>query len=85
MNFMQAIGEHMQSTGLLENLAEGMLCSKTTTNALLGKDCEKDIHAHKITAQVLWQIILHQFRQYLQENNDDLGRQSEMATSKKTK
>ena len=85
MNFMKAIGEHMQSTGLLEIWTESnLLGPKTVTNALLGKDYEKGIRAHKITAQALWQIVLPQFRQYLQESNDDLRRQIEMATLRET-
>ena len=47
---MKVIGQHMQSTGLLEIWTDsGLLGQKTAENALMGKGHEKAIH--KITAQ----------------------------------
>ena len=82
MNFMKAIGQHMQSTGLLDVWIEsGLLGKKTAEHALCGKNYEKSIRAHKITSQAMWQILLPQFMEYLQQNNAELKHEIESADS----
>ena len=65
MNFLKAIGKHMQSTGLLELWVDSdLMGSKTASNTLGGKGYEKAIHAHKLTFQAIWQILLPQLLEY---------------------
>ncbi len=73
MNFMKSIGQHMQSTGLMEVWVDSnLLGQKTAENVMAGKGYEKSVRAHKITAQALWEIVLPQFLEYLQIEGTDL-------------
>jgi hypothetical protein len=82
MNFMKAIGKHMQSTGLLEVWCEsGLLGEKTAENAMMGKGYEKAIRAHKVTFQALWQILLPRFLDYLHSEDRELKQMIEKADS----
>ncbi|MES9881882.1 MAG: hypothetical protein ABW185_13470, partial [Sedimenticola sp.] len=80
MNFMKSIGQHMQSTGLMEVWVDSnLLGQKTAENVMAGKGYEKSVRAHKITAQALWEIVLPQFLEYLQIEGTDLKHDIEEA------
>ncbi len=73
MNFMKAIGQHLKSTGILEVwIDSGLLGRKTAENAMIGKTYEKAVRAHKITSQAMWQILLPQILEYLQQTDSQL-------------
>ena len=60
----------MQSTGLLEVWRESNLMGqKTAENVMAGKDFSKVLRAHKITSQALWQIILPQLSNFIQNKD----------------
>ena len=73
MNFMKAIGQHCEGSGLLELWVESdLLGSKTAERVLAGKDYEKGMRAHKITLQAMWSLLMPQLMEYLEEHNKDL-------------
>ena len=62
----------MQSTGLLEVWTESNLMGqKTDENVMAGKYFPKAVRAHKITSYALWQIILPQLLNFIQ--NEDIA------------
>lgn len=73
MNFLKAIGQHMNSTGLLDLWIDSdLMGSKTALNVLEGKGYEKAVRAHKLTFQAIWQILLPQLLEYVSEEDGDL-------------
>lgn len=61
LKFMEVIGKHVQSSGLLEAWVEGnLLGPKTAEQVMAGKSYNKGIRAHKITLQAMWRILLPQ-------------------------
>ena len=73
MNFLKILGQHMQSTGLLEVWTESNLMGQETAeNEMAGKDFSKVLRAHKITSQALWQIILPQLLNFIQNEEIDM-------------
>ena len=77
---MNLLGQHMQSTGLLEVWTESYLMGqKTVENVMAGKDFSKYVCAHKITSQGLWQIILPQLLNFIQNEDIDMKNSSENA------
>ena len=83
MNFMKAIGQQFQSSGLLELWTESdLLGEKTAAKVLAGKDYEKGMRAHKITFQAMWEILMPQFLQFLRKHNHELKEKIEDAGSK---
>ena len=73
MNFLKAIGQHMQSTGLDQVWVESdLLGAKTALNALYGKGYEKSVRAHKITYQAIWGILLPKIIHFISDQDCDL-------------
>ena len=67
LNFLKALGQHMQNCGLAEIWIEsGLLGPRTTEHVLEGKDYSKGMRAHKITFQALWQLLLPPFLAYVE-------------------
>ena len=59
MNFLRAIGQHMDGSGLAEVWKEsGTLGAGTTDQVLAGKAYKKAMRAHKLTYQALWRMLL---------------------------
>ena len=55
MNFLKAIGDHMDGSGLTEVWVEcGLLGQGTVELVLSGKAYNKGMRAHKLTLQALW-------------------------------
>jgi uncharacterized protein YdcH (DUF465 family) len=82
MNFMKVIGQHFEGSGLLELWVESdLLGSKTAERVLAGKDYEKGMRAHKITFQALWELLMPQLMQYLEQNKPQLKQKIEEADS----
>ena len=82
MNFMKVIGQHFDSCGLLEFWTEsGLLRGRAAERILAGKDYERGMRAHKITFQAIWAWLLPQPLPYLEEHNNDLKHQIQVAYS----
>ena len=62
INFLKAIGSHMDSCGLAEAWVEiGLLGERTVQLALAGKAYNKAMRAHKLTLQALWRLLMPSF------------------------
>ena len=73
LNFLKALGQHMQNCGLAEIWIEsGLLGPRTTERVLEGKDYSKGMRAHKITFQALWQLLLPHFLAYVEVRDQKL-------------
>ena len=73
MNFMKAIGQQFQSSGLKDAWTESnLLGEKSTERVLAGKAYEKGMRAHKITFQAMWELLMPQFIQFLAVHNKEL-------------
>ena len=82
LNYMKAIGQHFQSSGLLELWTDSsLLGAKTAERVLSCKEYEKGMRAHKITYQALWEILLPQLLEYLSETNAYLKQRIEQVDS----
>ena len=58
MCFQKAIGNHMKGSGLVEAWVEsGVLGPNVTEHIMNGKAYERATRAHKITLQLLWQLL----------------------------
>ena len=58
MNFLKAIGDHMDESGLAEVWVEsGLLGQDTVELVRAGKAYNKGMRAHRLTLQALWRIM----------------------------
>ena len=72
MNFLKAIGDHMNGSGLNEVWVEsGLLGQGTASLVLSGKAYNKGMRAHKLTVQALWRILVPTFLSYVAETDKD--------------
>ena len=63
MNFLKAIGQHTEDSGILELWVEsGLLGPNSAEKAKDGKSYAKAMRAHKLTWQAQWQILMPQFK-----------------------
>jgi len=70
MNFLKVIGQHTEDIGLAEMWTEsGLLGPNTAGKVKDGKSYAKAVRAHKLTWQALWQLLMPQFRRYLEEKD----------------
>ena len=68
MNFLKAIGDHMDGSGLAEVWVEsGLLGQGTVERILAGKAYNKGMRAHKLTLQALWHIVAPTFLLFVAE------------------
>lgn len=66
-NYMKAIGQHMEYTGLAEMWVEsGLLAEGSALKVLNGKAYAKGMRIHKLTYQALWRILLPKFLGFLE-------------------
>lgn len=73
MNFLKILGQHTQDVGLAEVWIEsGLMGPNSTEKALTGKSYAKGIRAHKLTVQALWQLLIPQLLEYLEELDQGL-------------
>ena len=73
MNFLKAIGQHIQGSGISTVWVEsGIVGTRTEERVLTGSDYNKAIRVHKITLQAMWQLLLPQFLDHLDENSKEL-------------
>lgn len=83
MKFLEVIGKHVQSSGLLEAWIEGSLLGPNTAQqAMSGKSYAKGMRAHKVTVQALWRILLPKLLKFIRERDHDCAQQIEDKTSK---
>ena len=58
MNFLEAIGDHMDESGLAEVWVESGLLGRDTVELVrAGKEYNKGTRAHRLTLQALWRIM----------------------------
>lgn len=73
IKFLEVIGKHVQSSGLLEAWVEGsILGPKTAEQVLAGKSYAKGIRVHKITLQSMWRMLLPQLISFMEGKNPTL-------------
>lgn len=71
LNFLTAIGQHMNGSGLYEVWVEsGLFGEGTALKVLNGRSYDKGMRGHKLTAQSLWNVILPKFRLYLDSDSE---------------
>ena len=68
MCFLKVIGNHMIGSGLVEAWVEsGLLGPNASKHVMYGKAYERAMHAHKITLQSLWKLLMPFFARLLPE------------------
>lgn len=73
MNFLKAIGTHMNGSGLKEVWVEASIMGPNTVEAVLaGKKYNKAMRAHKLTLQALWHFLGPTLLSYVQEADRQL-------------
>lgn len=73
LNFLKVIGQHMQSSGLLDVWVESQaLGPRTAEQVLAGKSYARGMRAHKLTVQALWRILMPQLQQFIQQEDPQL-------------
>ena len=76
MNFLKAIGKHIQSSGLPDAWIESKLLGpKTAEQVLAGKSYARGIRTHKLTLQAMWRILIPRLLLHINESNPELSRQ----------
>lgn len=83
MCFLNAIGDHMKGSGLVETWVEGGLFGPNATEHVMnGKAYKRAMRAHKITLQSLWQLLMPFLLEFCQKAYPDLFQEiSELASS----
>ena len=72
MNFLKAIGDHMNSSGLVEVWVEsGLLGQGTVERVLAGKAYNKAMRAHKLTLQALWRLLMPILLSFVEQVDDN--------------
>ncbi|KAK4877224.1 hypothetical protein RN001_009730 [Aquatica leii] len=72
MNFLKAIGQHMDNSGLTDVWLESDLYGDSTVIGIMkGKQWNKAIRAHKLTYESLLRILLPMFETWLMECKSD--------------
>ena len=78
--FLQAIGQHVDSTGLVEGWREsGNLGPRIAQQVLHCGDYNKAIHIHKLTFQAMWRILLPHIFIHMKEQCDIIKTQIDKA------
>lgn len=73
MNYLHAIGTHMQGSGLGDVWVEsGVYTECTSVKILQGKSWNRAVRAHKLTMEASWRLLLQKFSAWQTSN----GRQS---------
>lgn len=73
MNFMKAIGQHMDSSGLRDVWIEsGVYGENTTLHMLSGHAYNKAVRAHKLTFEALWRSLWPKFQEWAVQNGKAL-------------
>ena len=75
MNFMKAIGQHMESSGLKDVWIEsGVYSENTASHIMNGHAYNKAIRAHKLTLEALWRILSPMFQEWALKNGKELDK-----------
>jgi hypothetical protein len=73
MNFMRAIGEHLESSGLKDIWVEsGVFGENTAGHMMDGKAYNKAVRGHKLAVEALWRILWDRFLKWADENNKEI-------------
>jgi len=73
MNFLKVIGNHVQSSGLLDSWVESKLIGpRAAEKVMAGKAYARGMRVHKITLQVLWKIIMPKLKDQIGHTNPQL-------------
>lgn len=72
-NFLNAIGQHMENTGLVDVWVEAETFAENSTDAMMeGKAYYRAVRGHTLTYEALWQIYLHLYSTWLRESGREL-------------
>ena len=72
MNFLEAIGDHMNGSGLADVWGEmGLLGPGAVELVLAGKAYNKAMTAHKLTLQALWSLLMSSLLSFVAEADAD--------------
>ena len=73
MNFIKVIGQHIDSSGIVEVWFEsGVLGPKVAHHVLQGGDYNKAMRIHKLTFQEMWRTLLSYLLCHIQKQDKDL-------------
>lgn len=72
MNFLKAIGQHMESSGLKDVWIEsGIYGENTASHIMNGHAYNKAVRAHKLTLEALWRILCPMFQEWASLNGKE--------------
>ena len=72
MNFLKAIGDHMNGSGLADVWGEmGLLGPGALELVLAGKAYNKAMIAHELTLQALWRLLMPSLLSFVAKANSD--------------
>ena len=73
MNFEKVLGQHMQSSGLLEAWVESSIMGPTSALQVMDeKHYARAMTAHKLTYQALWRILLPELLNFIEVHDPDV-------------
>lgn len=73
MNFLKAIGTHMEGSGLEHIWIEsGLLGPNATSEVFSGKHYNRGMRSHKITVQAMWFILAPQIISHIEASDNEL-------------
>ena len=73
MNFMKAIGQYMEASGLKDIWVEsGVFGENSTLHMLTGHAYNKAVRGHKLTFEAPWRILWPQFENWVSQNGKRL-------------
>ena len=76
LNFLKTIGQHLQSSGLLDVWIESQtLGPRTAEQVIAGKSYTRGMRTHKLTLQALWRILLPHLLEYIKREDEALSKE----------
>ena len=80
-NFLKAIGQHMENSGLADAWVESGVYAQNSTDAMLeGKQYYRAVRGHTLAYEALSRIYWHYFTAWLRDNERELDLQSDIDT-----
>ncbi|MES9884489.1 MAG: hypothetical protein ABW185_26895, partial [Sedimenticola sp.] len=73
LNYMRAIGQYLEASGIKEIWEESGVYSETTAdNILRGKNYNRCFRAHRVTLEAVWRLVWPQFEEWCKRNGHGL-------------
>lgn len=76
MNFMKAIGQHLEGSGLKVWVKSGVFGDTTAGKMMDGDAYNKAVHGHKLAVEALWQILWSKFETWCDDSEKSLPQEA---------